>query len=336
MVRKNPQGMQPIKPTHEAVFRVCGESILFQTNSNLLIEIAANALDCLGSEGLARPPGLRIQLFVLVAGSQEGNGIPDEATMPAFRMQEHLFTMVLDKENNAVVDLLDGFASGCLTEDIVRDRQDICRDMIRTMALPMLPIARNMIPIHASCVVRDGRGVILSGESGVGKSTLAMACIQQGFQLLADDAVFLRRDPAGLRLAGLPCEVRLFANSFALLSSLPSRGTLRFANNKWKHNIDPGQLFPGSKIDLALPGVVILLDRSADPTKSVVRHLTKPELEEGIEVAWPYHLDWSEAAQANLDELLQLPGYQMSLGQDLTRTVHMLDQLLAEHFPSTS
>jgi HPr kinase/phosphorylase len=43
--------------------------------------------------------------------------------------------------------------------------------------------------LHASCVVIDGSGVLLLGESGSGKSDLALRLIDGGAQLLADDRV---------------------------------------------------------------------------------------------------------------------------------------------------
>lgn len=46
--------------------------------------------------------------------------------------------------------------------------------------------------IHATCVSVDGRGVILRGPSGSGKSDLALRLIDQGGTLIADDRVDLR------------------------------------------------------------------------------------------------------------------------------------------------
>lgn len=43
--------------------------------------------------------------------------------------------------------------------------------------------------IHATCVSVDGRGVILRGPSGSGKSDLAFRLIDQGGILVADDRV---------------------------------------------------------------------------------------------------------------------------------------------------
>lgn len=42
-------------------------------------------------------------------------------------------------------------------------------------------------PIHASSVVIDGKAVLLSGPSGVGKSDLALRLIDRGATMLCDD-----------------------------------------------------------------------------------------------------------------------------------------------------
>jgi serine kinase of HPr protein (carbohydrate metabolism regulator) len=43
--------------------------------------------------------------------------------------------------------------------------------------------------IHASCVAIDGRGVLLTGASGSGKSDLALRLIDRGARLIGDDGV---------------------------------------------------------------------------------------------------------------------------------------------------
>jgi HPr kinase/phosphorylase len=51
-----------------------------------------------------------------------------------------------------------------------------------------------MLNLHATCVAFDGAGVLLIGESGSGKSDLALRAIDAGAVLVADDRVELRRD----------------------------------------------------------------------------------------------------------------------------------------------
>ena len=43
--------------------------------------------------------------------------------------------------------------------------------------------------IHASCAAREGKGVLLIGPSGSGKSDLLLRLLDHGFALVADDRV---------------------------------------------------------------------------------------------------------------------------------------------------
>ena len=49
-----------------------------------------------------------------------------------------------------------------------------------------------MATVHASCVAVDGRGVLLLGPPGSGKSDLALRLIDGGAALVADDRVEVR------------------------------------------------------------------------------------------------------------------------------------------------
>ena len=47
------------------------------------------------------------------------------------------------------------------------------------------------VPIHAACVSSSERGLLLCGDSGAGKSSLAYACGRAGWTFVSDDAVHL-------------------------------------------------------------------------------------------------------------------------------------------------
>ncbi len=58
-------------------------------------------------------------------------------------------------------------------------------------------------PVHATCVAIGGRGVLILGESGAGKSDLAMRLIDRGARLVSDDYTRLEND-AGALVASAP------------------------------------------------------------------------------------------------------------------------------------
>tara|TARA_B100001123_G_scaffold393801_1_gene474058 strand:+ start:1967 stop:2419 length:453 start_codon:yes stop_codon:yes gene_type:complete len=52
--------------------------------------------------------------------------------------------------------------------------------------------------VHASAVNWHGRGILIKGESGSGKSSLAIALLAQGAHLIADDQVQLHQEDGQL------------------------------------------------------------------------------------------------------------------------------------------
>jgi hypothetical protein len=53
---------------------------------------------------------------------------------------------------------------------------------------------QGLTSLHAACVGRGGRGILLMGPSGSGKSTVTLHCLMQGFDMLSEDAVFVAPD----------------------------------------------------------------------------------------------------------------------------------------------
>ena len=60
--------------------------------------------------------------------------------------------------------------------------------------------------IHASCVAIGGRGVLIAGASGRGKSDLALRLIDRGARLVSDDYTILRVE-AGRLMASAPANI---------------------------------------------------------------------------------------------------------------------------------
>jgi serine kinase of HPr protein (carbohydrate metabolism regulator) len=60
--------------------------------------------------------------------------------------------------------------------------------------------------LHASCVAKDGRAIMISGRSGSGKSDLALRLIDRGAVLVSDDYTIVRR-VSGRLLAKAPSNI---------------------------------------------------------------------------------------------------------------------------------
>jgi len=90
--------------------------------------------------------------------------------------------------------------------------------------------------VHASCVARNGDGVLLIGPAGCGKSDLALRLLGRGFDLVADDRVDIEAGVAsapavlagllevrGLGIVRLPYAASARLALAAELGSLPER-----------------------------------------------------------------------------------------------------------------
>ncbi len=56
----------------------------------------------------------------------------------------------------------------------------------------------NVFPFHGNGLIKDGTGIILTGNSGAGKTTLTHSLINSGWRFLADDAIAMRSSDSGL------------------------------------------------------------------------------------------------------------------------------------------
>jgi hypothetical protein len=81
---------------------------------------------------------------------------------------------------------------------------DLAASVLRYMTLhfcvPVLLNQRGMIALHANALATPRGAVVISGQSGGGKSTLHAALLARGMAMLSDDVAVLRRCPEGVEV----------------------------------------------------------------------------------------------------------------------------------------
>ena len=67
-------------------------------------------------------------------------------------------------------------------------------ELIEFAVFTLAARAQGLMPLHGACVGHKGRGLLLFGDSGAGKSTATLHCLLRGMDFLAEDSVFVTPD----------------------------------------------------------------------------------------------------------------------------------------------
>lgn len=141
---------------------------------------------------------------------------------PRYRQQGHLFVIACDQANFAVSDAERRLAA-CWVSASVAERTGWFRSHFLEAAVYAGLTQLYLTPLHAACVVYHNRGVLLCGPAGVGKSTLAYACLRQGCTYVDDESPLLVRNRDDRLVLGKPESLKLAPEAAALFSELSNQ-----------------------------------------------------------------------------------------------------------------
>ena len=91
------------------------------------------------------------------------------------------------KPEEEVLELCDHYGVPCLLS--AKTTSDVMAEIIRWLKAKLAPC----ISIHGVLVDVFGEGVLLTGESGIGKSEAALELVKRGHRLVSDDVVEIRK-----------------------------------------------------------------------------------------------------------------------------------------------
>jgi hypothetical protein len=152
---------------------------------------------------------IQVDVHVVEGGSVECPPTPD------FHIMYPLLVSVADEKNYSIVDLDRNTTQ--ITISQAAERHSTYLGYFFLGAAPLCHIAtRYTTPMHAACVAMKGRGVLLCGDSGAGKSSLSYACARAGWTYVSDDSSYLIND-SGDRLVTGNCHQVRFRPSAAEL-----------------------------------------------------------------------------------------------------------------------
>jgi hypothetical protein len=206
---------------YRARFGVLGSNMQFVSNHRGLLELAQQSFGRLPVRREADAVRLRVILRVVPGADSDRRPPP----APAFSSGAGLLFAHVDAQSFAVVAPAQGLALVQVSASLLRHRYHVRYELLEFAAIVLAVRARGMVSLHAACVGRGTRGVLLLGDSGAGKSTLTLACALDGSALLSEDGVFLDREDA--RLRGLPAFLHIATDALELVNDPQVRAELR-------------------------------------------------------------------------------------------------------------
>jgi hypothetical protein len=149
----------------------------------------------------------------------EGASCPPE---PTRREYNHLYSLVADADNQALLDLATGANFTWLTTAATYNKLYIRYNFLEKVVYLLLG-AMVVTDLHAACVSKNGKGILLCGDSGAGKSTLAYACARSGWTYTSDDTSYLINDSETPRVIGHCHRARFRPTAICLFPELEGR-----------------------------------------------------------------------------------------------------------------
>jgi hypothetical protein len=280
----------------QAEYFPMGYPLSIATNSKRVHLTAAriwSRYPCLSDE-----PAVRLNIAVTADG-----GVPAPPP-PSFRGRDHLFSVVADRDNFATADLRTGVGFACFTENI---SNDYLRYQFLEPLAYVLIAARYLTFTHAACVTLSGRGILLCGDSGAGKTCLAFACARKGWTFLSGDATAIVRGRDDYRILGRPYEIRFRETARRLFPELERYPRAIRPNGKDDIEIDPRDL----RLKCALKGTasqIVFLERSDYPIPAVAETFPRSKALRHLEQAICFGDEYIRDEQRrSLEAFLALP-----------------------------
>jgi len=245
---------------------------------------------------------------------------------PVCRSQRNLLIHVADRENFVVSDMRCGFAFGWLTKATVRSGAYLRYHFLEGVAWSLLEHLY-LTSIHAACVALEGRGVLLCGDSGAGKSSLAYACARRGWTFLSDDSSCLVRKRHGRVVTGNPHSMRFRESAAELFPELTNQRVTRRLSGDMAIEL-PTASVPGIKISSECPVDYIVFLNRMEPDPSGLSHFPKGRALEWFEQVICYgEEDVRVAQRASLQNLLAAHVLELRYS-DLATAVSHLETLV--------
>ena len=298
------------------------------------LEIATNSPDVLmaaeESWGSFRRrftfPPLQLRLGVLDVATKK------QLHAPEITGHWNLITRIADEHNFVVSNTDGGFSYGWLTRDLISERAYFRYHFLEgTFWLMAVPLY--LTPIHGACVNLAGKGVLLCGDSGAGKSSLAYACARNGWFFLSDDSSNLVRNLSGRTVIGNPYQIRFRPSAADLFPELRNERVSRRVTGKLSIELVTSTVPEIRTITESPVDFIVFLNRGGGPAELVPFSRRKAFAWFGQEICYSSHAVRFEQ-RASLKRLLGAEIFELRY-RDFDQAIARLEAMINSYDAET-
>lgn len=259
-----------------------------------------------------------------VAGSDSPEtDLPYEVVLDGERLIADFFNAGM-----LVVDSAQGRADGYLINPQMMPESLI--EYLFHLALTELLRRRGLYTIHATALEKNGRGVLIPGNSGRGKTTSFISLLRSGYRYLSDDHPLLRDAGAHVDLLPFPIKINVTEQTVKFFPELRTASAHVLQPRFPKRAFRAEDVYPASIGECCRPALV-LFPHVIDASDSHLELLPKSR---ALEMLLPQALlvyD-SEVAKREFQALVkliqQVDSYRLHFGRDILELPQLITPLL--------
>ncbi|MHB8817173.1 MAG: serine kinase [Steroidobacteraceae bacterium] len=318
------------RTARRATLQLLGARLTFESDSAELMRLAEWAFAGLPQHMLvASAPRLAVRL---VLGGGTAAGTRDEPEPLATLSAAGMLCGASAGSNVVTVCPAQRAALVVVARELLRFPYHVRYELIEFAVFTLAARVQRLVPLHAACVGSGGRGLLLLGASGAGKSTAMLHCALAGLDVVSEDSLFV--SPGTLRATGVANFLHIRKESLRFVAAreaaaLGRSPVIRRRSGVEKLEIDLRQpRFRLAPRPVELAGVVELSALRTGAAASATA-LGSRQLLERLRDGQPYAANlpgWPVFSRA----IRRLPAFELRRGRHPEETVAALRQLLRD------
>jgi len=281
-------------------FHPFGFPVDVSTNSAIVLRL----LDDMWGKFTARFQKEAIRCEIIVGKSGETRCPPE----PRYHIQLPLLTTICDGDHFSIADLDRGTVTTHITEAALQ--YPLFTSYFLLSAAYSCICTRYTTPIHAACVSWNSRGILLCGESGAGKSSLAYSCAQHGWVYTADDASYLINHERIGSVTGNCYQFRLRPESAKLFPEISSLKMTARAAGKPSVEVPTSRLKRVVTAPVANVNYIVFLNRKHQGSPFLVPFSTESARESMVQSLYGPQ-ETLQVQHHAIDRLLEAPVFEL-------------------------